>query len=39
MGVVECTALAFEEECDDMVGIASGGQGLERDEGSIVLAS
>jgi len=25
MGVAECTALALEEECDDLVGVASGG--------------
>jgi len=25
MGVVECTTLALEEECDDMVGGVSGG--------------
>ncbi len=25
MGVAECTALALEEECDDMVGAVSGG--------------
>jgi len=25
MGAAECTVLAFEEECDDLVGIASGG--------------
>jgi hypothetical protein len=25
MGVTECTALAFEEKCDDLVGAASGG--------------
>ncbi len=25
MGVAECTALAFEKECDDLVGVASGG--------------
>jgi len=25
MGAVECTALAFEEECDDLVGASGGG--------------
>jgi len=25
MGVVECTTLALEEECDDMVGGVGGG--------------
>jgi len=25
MGAAECTALAFEEECDDLVGAAGGG--------------
>jgi hypothetical protein len=25
MGVAKCTTLAFEEECDDLVGVASGG--------------
>jgi len=25
MGVAECTALALEEECDDLVGVAGGG--------------
>jgi hypothetical protein len=39
MGVAKCTALVLEEECDDLVGIISGGSGLERDEGFIVLAS
>jgi hypothetical protein len=39
MDAVECTTLAFEEECDDLVGVASGGRGLERDGGLIVLAS
>jgi hypothetical protein len=39
MGAIECTALAFEEECDDLVGAASGGEGLECDGGFIVLAS
>jgi len=24
MGVAECTVLALEEECDDMVGVAGG---------------
>jgi hypothetical protein len=36
MGVVECTALALEEECDDLVGEAGGGWGLECDGGLIV---
>jgi hypothetical protein len=39
MGVVECTTLALEEECDDLVSAASGGLGLEREEGLIILAS
>jgi len=25
MGVVECTTLALEEECDDLVGAVGGG--------------
>jgi hypothetical protein len=25
MGAVECTALAFEEECDGLVGVVGGG--------------
>jgi len=25
MGATECIVLAFEEECDDLVGVASGG--------------
>jgi len=25
MGVAECTALALEEKCDDLVGAAGGG--------------
>jgi len=25
MGATECTTLALEEECDDMVGVAGGG--------------
>jgi len=25
MGATECTVLAFEEECDDLVGAAGGG--------------
>jgi hypothetical protein len=39
MGAAECTALAFEEKCEDLVGAASGGYGIERDGGLIVLAS
>jgi len=39
MGVAKCSALALEEECEDMVGAAGGGLGLERDGGLIVLAS
>jgi hypothetical protein len=39
MGVVECTTLVLEEECDDLVGTTSVGWGLERDGGLIVLAS
>jgi hypothetical protein len=39
MGVAKCTTLTFEEECDDLVGATSGGLGLERDGGLIVLAS
>ncbi len=39
MGVVECTALAFKEECDDLVGATSGGLGLECDGGLIVCMS
>jgi len=25
MGAAECTALALEEECDDLVGVTGGG--------------
>ncbi len=39
MGVAECTVLALEEECDDLVGTISGGLSLERDGGLIVMAS
>jgi len=39
MGVAECTALVLENECDDLVGVAGVGKGLERDGGLIVLAS
>jgi hypothetical protein len=39
MGAVECTTLAFEEECDDLVGAAGGGRGLKCDGGLIILAS
>jgi hypothetical protein len=39
MGEVECTALALEEECDDLVGVVGGGYDLERDGGLMVLAS
>jgi hypothetical protein len=39
MGAAECIVLAFEEECDDLVGAAGGGCGFECDGGLIVLAS
>jgi len=39
MGVAECTALALEEECDDLVGAVGVGRGLKCDGGVIVLAS
>jgi hypothetical protein len=39
MGATDYTALALEEECDDLVGAASGGRGLEHDGGLIVLTS
>jgi len=39
MGAAECTVLAFEEECDDLVGVVSEGWGFEHDGGLIVLAS
>jgi hypothetical protein len=39
MGVIECTSLALEEKCVDLVDTASGGEGLERDQGLIVLTS
>jgi len=39
MDAAECTALALEEKCDDLVGATSGSLGLECDEGFIVLAS
>jgi hypothetical protein len=35
MGVTECTALALEEECDDLVSAAGGSYGLEHDGGLI----
>jgi hypothetical protein len=37
MGVAKCTTLALEEECDDLVGAASGG--FERGGGLVVMAS
>jgi hypothetical protein len=39
MGITECTTLAFEKECDDMVGVVGGNKGLEHDEDFIILAS
>jgi hypothetical protein len=39
MGVVECTALALEEECDDLVAAVGGGSSLECDGGLIVCMS
>jgi hypothetical protein len=39
MGFAECTTLALEEECDDMVGAIGGSWSLERDGGLIILAS
>jgi hypothetical protein len=36
MGGAECTALALEKECDDLVSTASGGRGLKHDGGLIV---
>jgi hypothetical protein len=39
MGVAECTILALKEECDDLVGVTSGGRGFEHDGGLIILAS
>ncbi len=38
MGATECTTLALEEECDDLVGIIGVGWGLECDGSFIVLA-
>jgi hypothetical protein len=38
MGAAKCIAFAFEEECDDLVGI-TGVNCLERDGSLIVLAS
>jgi hypothetical protein len=37
MGLVECIALAFEEECDDLVGTIGGGWSLECDGSFIIL--
>jgi hypothetical protein len=39
MGAAKCTALALEEECDDLVSTASGGGGFECDGSLIILAS
>jgi hypothetical protein len=39
MRAAKCIALAFKEECDDLVGVVGGGSGLECDGGLIVLAS
>jgi hypothetical protein len=39
MGVAKCSALALEEECEDMVGAVGEGSGFERDGGLIVLTS
>jgi len=39
MDVAECTILAFEKECDDLVGTTGGGLDLESDGGFILLAS
>jgi hypothetical protein len=39
MGAVECTALALEKECDDVVGVAGGSYGLEHDGALMVLTS
>ncbi len=38
MGVVECTVLTLEEECNDLVGIVGGGWGLKHDGGLMILA-
>jgi hypothetical protein len=39
MGADECTALALEKECDDLVSASGGSLGLEHDGGFIILAS
>jgi hypothetical protein len=39
MGVTKCIVLTLEEECDDLVGVAGGGWGVQHDGGFIVLAS
>jgi hypothetical protein len=39
MGGAECTTLALEEECDDLIGVTSGGCGFELDGSFIVLTS
>jgi hypothetical protein len=39
MSGAECIALALEKESNDLVRAVSGGWGLERDEGFIVLVS
>jgi len=39
MGVAKCIVSTLEEECDDLIDAASGGRGLGRDGGLIILAS
>jgi hypothetical protein len=39
MGATECTTLALEEKCDDLIGAVSGSLCLECDGGLIILAS
>jgi hypothetical protein len=39
LDAIECTTLALEEKCDDLVSTIGGDRGLEHDGGLIVLAS
>jgi hypothetical protein len=39
MGATECTVLALEEECDDLVSAVGASSSFERDGGLIVFTS
>jgi hypothetical protein len=39
MGATKCITLTFKEECDDLIGVTSGGWIFEHDGGLIILAS